>query len=118
MLSFGVEADFDAIRIVQPDQHRSSVVTGDHTAVLLSGGVEVLRPRLHVVAGRDRQGHRVEAGQGRGAFGVQPQSQPQRAVAVGHGQSAELAVLGELDLDMESEDALVPVPAGGQVADR
>ena len=69
VLSVGVEADLDAVRIVQPDQHGSPVVAFDDTAVLLSDGVPVLRPRLHVVAGRDGQGHRVEAGQGRGASG-------------------------------------------------
>ncbi len=77
VVSVGVEADLDAVRIVQTDQHGSPAVTGDHTAVHLSARVEVLHPRLNVVAGRYRQGHRIEAGQGGGTVGIESQRQPQ-----------------------------------------
>ena len=38
-VSAGEEADLDAIRIVQPGQHRIAAVTDDQTTVQLSGAV-------------------------------------------------------------------------------
>jgi hypothetical protein len=93
-------------------------VTSDHTPVLLSDRVEVHDPRLDVVSGRDRERHRIEPGQGRSALRIDPQRQPECVVAIGQGQPTEHAVVGELDLDLETEDALVPLPTRQQVPDR
>src|SRR6185295_4503048 len=72
--SVGVEPDLDAVRVVQADQDRSTLVPGDHTAVGLAQVVQPAPPGLDAVPLGHLEGDRVEAGEGSRPSGVESQS--------------------------------------------
>jgi hypothetical protein len=73
---------------------------------------------VHVVAGGDEQGERVEPGHRLRPLRVVAQGEAGGRAVVDEADAAQDAVLGELDVGPEAQHALVPLPAGGHVAHR
>ena len=117
VVSVGVEADLDAVRVAQTDDHGSAAMTLDDL-VCFTKLIECDAPSLDVVASGNQQRDGVESGQSTGPVGIVSQRDLRLASVAADRDALDLAVLDELDLGLEPQGPLVPGTAAGYVADR